>query len=84
MSFLVNGIKAQAEGEEDADLQKRLLAAAKNLADATAKMVEAAKVSSKILQDIFSSLNVLFKFSPRICSEIPGFLIGLCCLPHTH
>ena len=44
MSFLVNGIKAQAEGEEDADLQKRLLAAAKNLADATAKMVEAAKV----------------------------------------
>lgn len=47
MSFLVNGIKAQAEGEEDADLQKRLLAAAKNLADATAKMVEAAKVGVK-------------------------------------
>lgn len=47
MSFLVNGIKAQAEGEEDADLQKRLLAAAKNLADATAKMVEAAKVRLK-------------------------------------
>lgn len=47
MSFLVNGIKAQAEGQEDADSQKRLLAAAKNLADATAKMVEAAKVSFK-------------------------------------
>lgn len=44
MSTLVNGIKAEAEGEDDTDLQKRLLAAAKNLADATAKMVEAAKV----------------------------------------
>lgn len=46
MSSLVNGIKAEAETEEDADLQKRLLAAAKNLADATSKMVEAAKVCS--------------------------------------
>ena len=46
MSSLVNGIKAEAEKEEDSDAQKRLLAAAKNLADATAKMVEAAKVGS--------------------------------------
>lgn len=53
MSFLVNGIKAQAESEEDADLQKRLLAAAKNLADATAKMVEAAKVSFKIYLGVY-------------------------------
>lgn len=43
-SLLVNGIKADAEGEDDDDSQKRLLAAAKVLADATAKLVEAAKV----------------------------------------
>ena len=40
----MNGIKADAEGQEDSDAQKRLLAAAKVLADATAKLVEAAKV----------------------------------------
>ena len=43
-SLLVNGIKGDAEGEDDDDAQKRLLAAAKVLADATAKLVEAAKV----------------------------------------
>ena len=43
-SQLVNGIKGDAEGEDDDDAQKRLLAAAKVLADATAKLVEAAKV----------------------------------------
>ena len=43
-SLLVNGIKGDAEGEDDDDSQKRLLAAAKVLADATAKLVEAAKV----------------------------------------
>lgn len=40
----MNGIKGDAEGEDDDDAQKRLLAAAKVLADATAKLVEAAKV----------------------------------------
>ena len=59
MSFLVNGIKAQAEGEEDADLQKRLLAAAKNLADATAKMVEAAKVRLNFTNHLNKKLNLL-------------------------
>jgi len=46
-SQLVNGIKADAEGQEDTDNQKRLLAAAKVLADATAKLVEAAKGAAK-------------------------------------
>lgn len=43
-SLLVNAIRGQAESHPDSDVQKRLLAAAKALADATAKMVEAAKV----------------------------------------
>ena len=41
---MVTGIKAEAETQDDSDSQKRLLAAAKVLADATAKLVEAAKV----------------------------------------
>ena len=45
-SMLVNTIRGQAESHPDSDVQKRLLAAAKALADATAKMVEAAKVST--------------------------------------
>lgn len=40
----MTGIKAEAETQDDSDAQKRLLAAAKVLADATAKLVEAAKV----------------------------------------
>lgn len=40
----MNGIQGDAEGEEDDDSHKRLLAAAKVLADATAKLVDAAKV----------------------------------------
>ena len=47
--MLVNAIKGDAEGHSDSDMQKRLLAAAKALADATAKMVEAAKVNNLIL-----------------------------------
>ena len=43
-SEIVNGIKGDAEGEDDIDTQKHLFAAAKVLADATAKLVEAAKV----------------------------------------
>jgi len=43
---LVSGIKSEAETQEDNDSQKRLLAAAKILADATAKLVEAAKVEN--------------------------------------
>ena len=43
-SQLVNAIKSQAESHPDSEQQKKLLAAAKMLADATAKMVEAAKV----------------------------------------
>ena len=40
----MNGIQGAAEGEEDDDSSKRLLAAAKVLADATAQLVDAAKV----------------------------------------
>ena len=43
--MLVTTIRGQAESHPDSDVQKRLLAAAKALADATAKLVEAAKVS---------------------------------------
>ena len=41
----MNGIQGDAEGEQDDDSHKRLLAAAKVLADATAKLVDAAKVT---------------------------------------
>lgn len=44
-SDLVNAIKADAEGESDLENSRKLLSAAKLLADATAKMVEAAKVT---------------------------------------
>ena len=47
-SSLVSGIKGEAEMGEDADQQNRLLSAAKMLADATAKLVEAAKVRSPV------------------------------------
>lgn len=47
-SQLVNAIKGQAESHPDTDMQKRLLAAAKQLADATSNLVEAAKVNISI------------------------------------
>ncbi|CAG9829306.1 unnamed protein product, partial [Diabrotica balteata] len=40
---LIQSIKGEAEKLPDSDIQRRLLAAAKTLADATAKMVEAAR-----------------------------------------
>jgi len=43
-SQLVNALKSEAESQSDSEQQKKLLAAAKLLADATARMVEAAKV----------------------------------------
>ena len=46
--MLVTTIRGQAESHPDSDVQKRLLAAAKALADATAKLVEAAKVRKKL------------------------------------
>ena len=39
-------VNADAEGESDLENSRKLLSAAKILADATAKMVEAAKVGS--------------------------------------
>lgn len=44
-SDLVNAMRSDAEAEVDVENSKKLLAAAKLLADATARMVEAAKVS---------------------------------------
>ena len=46
-SKLVNELKLQAETHNDSTQQKKLLAAAKQLADATARMVEAAKVGGR-------------------------------------
>ena len=43
-SSLVGAIRGEAESHSDSEMQKRLLAAARQLADATANMVEAAKV----------------------------------------
>lgn len=44
---LIQSIKGEAQAQPDSDQQKRLLAAAKVLADATARMIEAAKVSGR-------------------------------------
>jgi len=49
-STLVSAIKGEAMEQTDSDLQKRLLAAAQALADATYKMVDAAKVRSVAVQ----------------------------------
>lgn len=48
-SSLVNAIKGEALDHTDGDMQKRLLGAAQALADATYRMVEAAKVSVSFL-----------------------------------
>ena len=45
-SSLVHGIKLEAESQSDGDTQNKLLSAAKQLADATARMVEAAKAAA--------------------------------------
>ena len=50
-SQLVNALKSQAESHPDSEIQKKLLAAAKMLADATARMVEAAKVTNALKQE---------------------------------
>ena len=50
-SQLVNALKSEAESQSDSEQQKKLLAAAKLLADATARMVEAAKVWKVIRYD---------------------------------
>ena len=55
-SQLVNALKSQAESHPDSEMQKKLLAAAKMLADATARMVEAAKVISILLICISSRI----------------------------
>ena len=55
----MSGIKHEAEDQDDSDAQKRLLAAAKVLADATAKLVEAAKVSSKSVHFCSSFQSVM-------------------------
>lgn len=46
-SQLVSVLKTQAEQHPETDQQRRLLTAAKALADATTKLVEAAKVSAR-------------------------------------
>lgn len=51
-SDLVNAMRSDAEAEVDVDNSKKLLAAAKLLADATARMVEAAKV--RVFTDLLS------------------------------
>lgn len=65
-SDLVNAIKMDAEGESDLENSRKLLSAAKLLADATAKMVEAAKVGT-----FFCVLRRLYFFF--ISSDL-GFL----------
>ena len=45
----MSALKYQAESQSDSEQQQKLLAAAKLLADATARMVEAAKVGEGFL-----------------------------------
>lgn len=63
-SDLVNAMRSDAEAEVDVDNSKKLLAAAKLLADATARMVEAAKVTGlwSIKHIIFLGFIYLFIF----------------------
>lgn len=63
-SDLVNAMRSDAEAEVDVDNSKKLLAAAKLLADATARMVEAAKVTRlwSIKHIIFLGFIYLFIF----------------------
>ncbi|KAK9884059.1 hypothetical protein WA026_004996 [Henosepilachna vigintioctopunctata] len=49
---LIQSIKGEAERLPDSDIQRRLLAAAKTLADATAKMVEAARQCANYPQEV--------------------------------
>jgi len=55
-SQLVNALKNEAETQSDSEQQKKLLAAAKMLADATARMVEAAKVHHNSLSKLHDLL----------------------------
>lgn len=61
-SDLVNAIKADAEGESDLENSRKLLSAAKLLADATAKMVEAAKVEMMKDYAAIANLNMFKRF----------------------
>jgi talin len=45
-------VKGEADQQQDSELQRRLLAAAKTLADATARMVEAARLCASSPHDI--------------------------------
>lgn len=49
---LIQSIKGEAEKLPDSDIQRRLLAAAKTLADATARMVEAARQCASHPHDV--------------------------------
>uniref|UniRef100_A0A8D3AHD5 Talin-1 n=1 Tax=Scophthalmus maximus TaxID=52904 RepID=A0A8D3AHD5_SCOMX len=57
-SDLVNAIKMDAEGESDLENSRKLLSAAKLLADATAKMVEAAKEQQQKLREAAEGLRM--------------------------
>lgn len=71
-SDLVNAIKMDAEGESDLENSRKLLSAAKLLADATAKMVEAAKVCDVFVSLIYLLVEVIFLSLHRLillCSK---------------
>ena len=70
--MLVNDLKTEAESHHDSEQQKKLLAAAKVLADATARMVEAAKVR----QRCFGIFCILFLSHQG--SRHSGFSINFC------
>lgn len=73
-SDLVNAIKMDAEGESDLENSRKLLSAAKLLADATAKMVEAAKVRHVLYLMNTMLCFRLFLFAEsgaRFCRERP-------------
>ena len=71
-SQLVNALKSEAESQSDSEQQKKLLAAAKLLADATARMVEAAKVL--MMEALFAI--VWLTFACLRCFDTVGWSAG--------
>ena len=76
-SQLVNALKSQAESHPDSEMQKKLLAAAKMLADATARMVEAAKVHHQLKHKISIFVQ---QFKKQICISLSEYVnLQPCC-----
>ena len=70
---LVNSVKGEAREQSDSDMQNRLLGAAQALADATFRMVEAAKVCPSFL--VISKLSIFYLDLFATCQAGNKFLV---------